>query len=190
MTNYEIELELRPMLAPGEKFIWTGRPRTGIKFSSADIFMIPFSLAWGGFALFWEATVIIVGAPFFFALFGIPFVIIGYYMLIGRFFYDARKRKNTIYAVTTERIITRSGTKNRETKSVEIRGLSDFILSQKTDGSGTITFGQADTSNFPLKGMSWKGTQQFQSLEMIEDVNFVYEKIMHVQRQRSDHELG
>jgi len=68
MTNFELEEELRPNLSSGEKLIWTGKPKTGIVFRSSDAFMIPFSLLWGGFALFWETSVVATGAPFFFKL--------------------------------------------------------------------------------------------------------------------------
>jgi hypothetical protein len=91
--NFELENELMPSLGSDEKLIWTGKPKTGIRLSSSDIFMIPFSLLWGGFAFFWETTVIATGAPFFFILWGIPFVVIGCYMIFGRFFFDAKKEQ-------------------------------------------------------------------------------------------------
>jgi hypothetical protein len=31
--------------------VWTGSPKQGIMFKANDIFMIPFSLMWGGFAI-------------------------------------------------------------------------------------------------------------------------------------------
>src|SRR5512145_2674932 len=104
MTNYDIENELRPNLSSDAKLIWTGKPKTGIVFRGSDAFLIPFSLLWGGFAVFWETNVIATGAPFFFKLWGIPFVLVGLYLTVGRFFFDAKKRANTIYGLTSDRI--------------------------------------------------------------------------------------
>lgn len=184
MTNFELEEELRPHLSSGERFIWTGKPKTGIIFRSSDTFMIPFSLLWGGFALFWETTVIVTDAPFFFKLWGIPFVLIGLYMIIGRFFVDAKKRANTIYGITSDRIIIKSGIFRKEIKSLNIRTLSDITISQKADNSGTITLGPTDIRYSMMQGMEWPGAKQPPRLEFIENVKSVYDKIIDLQRQK------
>jgi len=63
-------------LLKDEKILWTGQPETTVLFSGADVFLVPFSLLWGGFAIFWELSVLFMkgksgeGAPIFFALFG------------------------------------------------------------------------------------------------------------------------
>jgi hypothetical protein len=36
--------ELQDHLDPDENFIWTGQPKKGIVFRTADLFLIPFSL--------------------------------------------------------------------------------------------------------------------------------------------------
>ena len=91
-------------LGADEKVLWVGRPDPAKHFGKADWFAVPFSLLWGGFALFWEASVIASGGGFF-VLWGLPFVGIGLYMMFGRFFYKARQKRRTWYDVTNERVI-------------------------------------------------------------------------------------
>lgn len=184
MINNDIVHELKPNLTAGEQIIWTGKPKTGIIFRSSDIFLIPFSLLWGGFAVFWETSVFATDAPFFFKLWGIPFVLVGFYITVGRFFLDARKRANTIYGLTNDRIIIKSGIWNSEIKSLNIRTLSDITLSQKSDNSGTITLGPTDPRYSRMQGIDWPGIKQTPSLQFIDDVKTVYDKIIDLQRQK------
>lgn len=184
MTNYDIETELRPHLSSGERFIWTGRPKTGIVFRPSDAFMIPFSLFWGGFAVFWEVGVIATGAPFFFKLWGIPFVLVGIYLIIGRFFADARKRANTIYGITQDRILIKSGIFNRDIQSLNIKTLSEINLSQKSDNSGTITLGPTYSMTFMMQRKDSNAANQVPCLEFIDDVKEVYDKIIALQMQK------
>ena len=101
-----IQSELRQHLDSNERLLWTGQPKKGILFRTADIFLIPFSVLWCGFAIFW---MIMASQAGLFALFGIPFVIIGLIFVFGRFIIDAKQRENTFYGVTEDRIIIKSG---------------------------------------------------------------------------------
>ena len=128
-------------LLNGERVVWEGQPAGGFLLTSRDAFLIPFSLFWCGFAVFWEWTAMHASraAPEF-PLFGIPFILIGFYFVIGRFFVDAWARANTVYAVTSQRIlILRNGPFSRFT-ALAINRLPELSLDERADGRGTIRF--------------------------------------------------
>jgi hypothetical protein len=102
-------LELQPYLRPGERLLWSGRPDPTVWFTAADVFLIPFSIFWSGFAIFWELGVSSSGGPVFAEIWGIPFVVIGLYMIFGRFFYKQYRKKRTCYGITDQRALVVSG---------------------------------------------------------------------------------
>ena len=187
-ADYHSQELIRKELDFGETYIWSGRPKQGILFRGSDVFLIPFSLLWGGFAIFWEVSVLAFPhkesgpSGIIFPLFGIPFVLIGLYMIFGRFIYDAKKRTKTCYGLTDQRVIILSG---RKVKSLNLRTLTDIALSEKSDGRGTISFGREnswspwhDASGFPGTGAS-----QTPKFEFIENAKDVYNKIRNAQKQ-------
>src|SRR6185295_3995125 len=68
---------IRRELGGAEQLLWSGRPSQGLVLRAMDVVLIPFSIMWGGFAIFWETIALISGAPLFFALWGVPFVLVG-----------------------------------------------------------------------------------------------------------------
>jgi hypothetical protein len=169
-------------LTAGEALVWAGRPRTGIRLSGPDLFLIPFSLVWCGFAVFWEKSALGMGAPDFFALFGLMFVVVGLYFVFGRFIADAIRRGKTFYGLTPRRAIIVSGIFNRQVKSVDLISLGEISVSERRDRSGTISLGAPSGMNAWAAGMmgpSWPGSAKYlpPMFEMIEDVKLVYEKI-------------
>lgn len=140
--NYTDEFGFcRPYITPGESILWKGRPGKGHLFTGHDIFMIPFSIMWCGFAIFWEASVLTTPAPFFFKLWGIPFVCVGLYLVFGRFIWTAFIRKRTAYVITNKKIIRLRGNK---IDILDGNNMPPVHVSAYKDGSGTIRFGQLD----------------------------------------------
>ncbi|TGT22819.1 PH domain-containing protein, partial [Mesorhizobium sp. M4B.F.Ca.ET.172.01.1.1] len=91
---------LQGRLLSHERILWSGIPAQGLLFSGRDIFLIPFSLLWGGFAIFWTYMATKQGAPLFFDAWGAMFVCIGLFFVFGRFIFDAWLRQRIHYAVT------------------------------------------------------------------------------------------
>ena len=168
-----IQSELREHLDREENLLWTCKPKSGIVFRTADIFMIPFSILWCGFAILWMILASQAGGLFF--LFGVPFVIIGLIFVFGRFIIDAKQRENTVYGLTENRIL----------KSLNIRTLSDIELSEKGDGTGTISIGPKNPFMVWGSGMNWwPGMKMNPQLEMIPNAKKVYNQIIEIQNRK------
>jgi hypothetical protein len=181
----DTSMVIQSVLDSGEDLLWSGQPRQGIFFRKADIFLVPFSLVWGGFAIFWEYMTIHMGTPLPFGLFGIPFVLMGLYLIVGRFFVDAMIRKKTFYGVTSERVIILSGLLARNLESLNIRSMNDLSLSFNRRDSGTIGFGPGSQaaaffSGLPMPG---RGKALGARFEQIPHVQQVYNLIRDAQEE-------
>lgn len=124
-----------PMITAGEQILWKGTPGKGHLFLPSDLFMIPFSIFWCGFAFFWEYMALSNGAPFFFALFGLPFIAVGLYITVGRFIWKAYIRKRTAYVITNRKIIRKQGSK---VDTLEKSAIMNTDMKLYADGHGTI----------------------------------------------------
>jgi hypothetical protein len=171
------------VLDSGESLLWSGAPRQGLLLRPSDALMIPFSLMWGGFAIFWETSVLASNAPVFFALWGIPFVLVGLYMIVGRFFIDARIRARTYYGLTNRRAIILSGLLSRRTNSLPLRTLADISLEERSDGSGTIMLGRPQPFGWGGGMRWWPGMGQYTTpaFEMIPDAKHVHDELLEAQ---------
>ena len=167
----------RGQLFSDEKVLWEGHPGTGFIFRPIEFFLIPFSLLWGGFALFWNVSVWTGETPIFFKLWGLPFLIAGVYITIGRFLVDRRIRARMTYMVTNRRVLVLKH-ENGNAKSLDIKRLPGLELSEQADGSGTIKFGSSASwfsgNNFGIWQPTADPTMQFLR---IDNVRSVYELI-------------
>ncbi len=138
MDDPEAQLRLQPYLLSGERILWTGQPDPRRLVGGKDAYLIPFSLMWGGGAVFWEAAVLLSGAPIFFVLWGIPFVLVGQYLIWGRLLAKRWDKKRTVYAVTSQRVLVVRG---RSLQSAYLSQLPSVDQSTRADGSGSLEFG-------------------------------------------------
>lgn len=104
----------REHLRADEQLLWAGTSDPAKVFAPRDAFLVPFSLLWCGFAVFWESQAIGSGAPWFPVLFGGVFVVIGLHIVIGRFLVKRHRKRTTTYAVTNRRALILTPRSTRE----------------------------------------------------------------------------
>ena len=173
-TSQEANSAIQPELTPGETILWSGQPLARIVFHKQDAMLIPFSLLWGGFAIFWEATVFRTGhhnaggVSSFMSLWGIPFVVMGQYLIWGRFLYAAWKKKQTYYAVTNHRVIAVQGRGSRRVASAFLDNLPSLAKEGSSNGAGTLRFSQ------PIPGVQGnRGFGPWDPLAFSDTPNFI-----------------
>jgi hypothetical protein len=106
-------------LDPGERLLRSGAPAAGLRVTPRGIATSLGSLFLLGFAIFWtggagmglwsgewrEADGFMRLFMIIFPLFGLPFIAVGLYGVLGHYVTDARTRARTRYALTTRRAL-------------------------------------------------------------------------------------
>ncbi len=176
-------VEIERALKRDERLIWSGQPRQGMYFRSDDWLLVPFSVMWGGFAIFWEAQGFSTGASLFFRLWGIPFVLVGTNLMVGRFLFDARSRRHIYYGLTNQRVIVIGGRMSNRINTYPLSRIPEIKLDLYADGTGTIDFEKPARRHGKYGGNSgcWH-SDAMSKLERITDARFVYDTIVDLQR--------
>lgn len=178
--------DIRCELSGTEQVLWFGQPRQGVVVRGSDVFLIPFSLMWCGFAIFWEMSVLKApNASGFFVFWGLPFIAVGVYMVVGRFFAESKQRSRTFYAVTSERILIVSGLFSRKVKSLSLRTLADLSIVESANSEGSISFGAGSPFSSMFASMpNWPGLEAHVGprFDLISNAKSVFEIIRSAQR--------
>jgi hypothetical protein len=167
--------EISRLLEPGESLLWAGKPRQGLFLRPSDVVVAPITLFWAGFVIAWEIGVLSSGPQAAFWLWGVPFVIVGLYITVGRFFVDARSRAKTYYALTNRRIVIASGLFVHTIHSLPLRTLSHISVVERKDGTGTILLGHSNPYTNWMVGTT-------PSFEQIPEAKRVHDQILEAQR--------
>lgn len=130
--------EVDAYLVEGEEVLSLRHPQQGLIFRKRDIPISAFMLVWTSFAAFWTIGATAMGGPF--GLFGLPFLGVGLYMLLGRHFMNAKKRKDTVYALTNHRLLIKAA---GSLTSLPLENLASINLTESGDDGGTITIPRA-----------------------------------------------
>ena len=136
-----INAQFQQELDTGERLLWSGRALPDLRLESGNLLHSLFGFVFLGISI---ASLLAAGkeSTIFPVLWTIPFVVVGLYVSVGRFFWIAFCRRYTEYAVTNQRVIVRSSLLSRA-QSIEYRKIRTVTLTEKSDGSGTIQFGES-----------------------------------------------
>lgn len=165
MDDLGLRQRLQTELAAGERILWVGQPDPSILLTRADIFLIPFSVLWGGFTFVFAAVITagFIGHPsgdsVFPLLWAIPFLAVGQYMIWGRLVYKRWQKRRTYYAVTNERVLVASGAGNGRLQGAFINQIPVINRTIRKNGVGTVQFGSIpyQTAMYANTGMDFFG---------------------------------
>ncbi|BCY08413.1 hypothetical protein [Actinoplanes sp. L3-i22] len=177
-------------LLPDERVLWEGRPRRTRVIRRSDTLLIPFSLVWCGFVIFWESQVLADGAPLFAVLWGVPFILIGIYFVAGRFLVRGVAIKRTRYTITNRRLLVHGGWTGTRVTTEYLRILPPPVITERPDGSGDLAFGAFPALTEPFVGArrmvwrTWAAEPSFTPILWdISDVRRVRDFVAHAQSQ-------
>ncbi len=131
---------------------------------------------WGGFAVVWNAMVWLQHSPILMRIWGVPFLLIGCYITIGRFFIDAYNRQRTFYAVISQRALIWRAPPAGSFTAIGTGRLMTMTFVEGLDGRGTIAFGTPDQS---IGGRNRPQTPEF---FQIEGAQAVFNDLQHLAR--------
>jgi hypothetical protein len=147
MATRETDERVRRELEPGESIRWMEQPIPRF-FSAASVAAFLFAIPWTAFAVFWMCGASGFKIPnfreggfSFFPLFGIPFVLIGFGMLLSPF-WAYRKAQKTVYVITNRRAIAFEGGWTTTIRSFTPDQLKNVYRKERRNGVGDVILGQ------------------------------------------------
>ena len=167
---------IRKIVPEPEQLLWTGQPHQGLVFGNIDRGLILYGILWlvasaaGAFGAAGS------GHPLFAALVFVPAVVLGLFILFGRFWMDSKRREKTFYGVTDKRALIVEGPQNPEVTSFEWANLSEVSLLGDDEGRGTISFGPPTDPGDTNRPKAWQslGSMRGNSFELIDQPKKVY----------------
>lgn len=167
-------------LNPGEKIIWSGKPRQGFLLHRSDVFFIPFSLIWTALAIWMEYDTLVSPRPIqekFWSLFSLA---VAAYILAVRFLVDAIYRSLTFYALTNQRVLIHAGFLKTTLTGLPLTSMKEINLDLDKNGRGSIVFGPLEPNAWMHTGGGWPRMAKMApppAFQLLQDPQTVYKKI-------------
>jgi hypothetical protein len=171
-VDHELAAEFEPIRDSQETILWAGKPHH-VPFLASAVPVLGFGALWGCFDLFFLVAAQHGKANNHVGLFLYPFLALHSFPAWGSLLYFvwlALSYKNTAYAITTRRVILRSGVWAANFQSFDMDQISEADVTigpiEKMIGCGTVRANAGRTNS--------KGLSVFESMVAIDDPYAVY----------------
>ncbi|HEX6591314.1 MAG TPA: hypothetical protein VF050_04890 [Moraxellaceae bacterium] len=163
-----LQQRLMQELQPGEVVAWAGQPLPGRLMRQGFLLWL-FFIPWTAFSLFWMSAASGFQLPnparpeVWFALFGLPFLLIGLGGLASPF-YMRRKAASTVYVITSKRAFTLTLGRSSQMHSWPPEKLGRVSRTEHGDGSGDLVF--ASEEGTPPLGRGFTALRDVRQAEL------------------------
>ena len=154
--DYESQQIAQAQLESGEQLLWHGKPDPK-RYVLGSLLILLFGIPWTAFSLFWMAAASGFlfsesgnGVFSLFALFGVPFVLVGFGMLSAPY-WVYRKMKRTVYALTNRRALIITSGKSQKIQSYTDKDIGVIERTERANGKGDVTFATEITNKSTQK---------------------------------------
>lgn len=179
------ESQIRKLLVPGEQLLWSGRPRSGIRFDLREILQVLLSLPLIGIPVYIVREAFATRDPrregigavndttlTFLLVSAAILMLLGIYRIILKNMLDARRRSRLVYGLTSQRAIILDTRYSQFVRSIALEPLTSIDIEMSRDGAGTITCrSDAEGWLYPRKH---KGSETVPLFQYIDSPEVVY----------------
>lgn len=161
-----------------EKVLWTGRPKQGILFSLRDLFRIP--LAIGNAAIIILVMYSLLTHDYQILFSCIVYVLFGYAYVFGGLVTDRKRRTETKYEITSDRVIVRRRPNffADAMTSFSLNTLTNVSSTHFRDGTGTIYFWDSTFGKLPGRRLTkWRASLVAGNRSAAQGASIVFERI-------------
>jgi hypothetical protein len=166
-----------------EKLLWRSQPRPTF-FTGEAVGTFLFGIPWTAFAIFWTCGAAGFQIPdlsegfhirFLFPLFGLPFIIVGLFMLATPVMHY-RKMSSTLYAITTQRILIMESNGKTEYTSIAPQRICELTRRETDQGYGDLII----SHEFSIDSDGDKQTKEigFFNISQVKEVEKIVKKLI------------
>jgi len=156
-------------LAADEHLQWSGQPRQGFFIRQDELIAVPHGLIVGVAAFAFVYNAYLNNVENIINVWGYLIILVGLYVMFGRYFHAIKKRKHIFYGVTNKRVIIISGIIFISTNSLILGDLSHIELKNNKNGYDDILL-EPEGPMFVLRGYNDKPPVGFYDIENAEHV--------------------